>query len=129
MFDPEVELHDTLWDVVGASGGDAALLTEVLGGISKGHVIDVFRQYVLARTELVDRLNVAGRAQGASEDALDDFADAIVSAGRDVYLRIYRGEEAVPDKRKWHKMRGLIHVFGDVFFDMFDEDIYEYLDD
>ncbi|MEZ4328707.1 MAG: hypothetical protein R3B40_26015 [Polyangiales bacterium] len=129
MFDPEVELGDVLWRTLDVANGDGAHLSSILAQMPKLRIVEIFRAYLLARTELVDRLFVTVRHGGASEDALDDFADSIVSMGRRAYIATYRGDEPVPPKSAWRMMTGLIHVFGDVFFDNFGEDIYDYLED
>jgi len=129
MFDPDSEIDDMLWDTIGAASGDEAAFLDALNQMGKEGVLRVFQAYVLARTELVDRLVATERAPGASEDTMDDLADSMVCQGRLVYLDVFRGDADLPHRDRWHQLPGLIHVLGDVFYDRFDEDIYDHLED
>lgn len=129
IFNIDRDIPAELWAVIGACAGDPMELRKELGKRTREEMLVLFRGFLEAKTEMADHLVVSGRVTDASEDTLDELADSLVASGKDTYIATYRGTMALPDRAEWHRLPRLTSVFGDVFEERFDADIYDEVED
>ena len=113
-FAPEKDIPEDFWRFIEANQTDDQVRAS-LAGMSKEEVVTLFKSCLEARTELAYQLAETGRSEDASEDALDDLSEGIISEGRRVYLDSYHGRTALPPHDEWERKRGLIHLFAAVY--------------
>jgi len=128
-YHPEDELPESFWQIIETFGDGKEAFRLRLKALEKERLIEMFKYFVLARTEMADVMSSRPEGSGASEDTLDDFADAIVAQGRDTYLETYYEKRPVPNRGKWEELETVGHLFTDTFYDNFGENIYNYIDE
>jgi hypothetical protein len=127
-YDPETEIPKPFWDSIQKVENGKESLRLHLEAVNKESLIDLFRHFVTARTELADAISLRPEAVGASEDALDDLADSIIAQGQESYLAAYHKTKPLPERRAWGKSITIAHLFCDVFDQNFGENIYDYIE-
>lgn len=127
-FDIDRDVPEKMWAVLRRSAGDSEKLRAQLESVSREEFVAIFRAFLEAKTEMVDRLGTFGYVADASEDTLDELADSLLTLGKDVFKGVFEGETPLPPRRDWHRLPGLSSVFGDVFDERFGADIYEDLE-
>lgn len=127
-YHPESEIPKAFWDSIQNVENGKDSLRILLQALNKHSLIDLFRHFVTARTELADAISLRPEAVGASEDTLDDLADSIIAQGPESYLAAYHGTRPLPEMRSWGKARTIAHLFTDVFDQNFGENIYDYIE-
>ncbi|MBL8953680.1 MAG: hypothetical protein JNK82_23095 [Myxococcaceae bacterium] len=118
--------HSPLWRVLspGISNKEfAAKLTELSNEDLRSTCVDYFQ----SRADVAFAIQESGRAQGASEDILDDVAEAVIRRGRDVYESVRDGTGELPERSTWsalerEALRGVIRLAWEARFsdDLFD---------
>ena len=124
-FTPEDQIPERFWVAMQKVQPDANLFLDYLFGIERLHFIELFQWYLESKTELIDVLVTSLIHEGASEDAVEDLADALVSQGKDVYLNIFYGKRELPERRSWASLKGIGHQFATVYFERFGQNIYD----
>lgn len=126
-FKPEDEISECFWTALQKARLNISDFLSYLETLKKEDLIEFFQCFVDAKTELVGVLVNSPEIKGASEDVIDDLADALVTQGRDVYLGVYHGMAPVPDRHSWENLKRVGHLFSVIFFERFDENIYDLL--
>ncbi|QDT78566.1 hypothetical protein Mal35_20150 [Gimesia maris] len=125
-FNPLTDIDQSFWDIIGSVGADADRLYDALMTMEKDEIVRHCASYKDAQTEFAYK--VSGIVSDASEDVLDDLADSIVALGQQRYVQMYYGEAELPPRDSWASLGGLIHVFDSVYYDRFDEEIWDEID-
>lgn len=125
-FDPARDIDQAFWDFIDRIGGDEDQLQAALMTMEKAEIVRHFDTYKDAQTEFA--FKVSQTVSDASEDVLDDLADSVVALGRRQYIQLYSGQVELPPRDRWEGMRRLIHVFDSVYYDRFNEVIWDEID-
>lgn len=125
-FNLERDIPETLWALVHRTSADPEMVSIELEQLERLEFIALFVGFMEARVEMAYYLS--HRGLDASEDTLDDLADALIARGKDVYAGVYRGELELPPRAQWESLQLMEHVFGDVFEERFDANIYDEFD-
>lgn len=126
--DPLEEIPESLWSFVDQCGS-ADTAKAALMKMGQDEMAKLFREFMQARADLAFELVETGRAEGRSEDALDDLAQSVLLEGKDAYRQVFRGERSLPPQSISHRVLGVLSLFDEVYMDRFGAEIFEELED
>lgn len=132
-FSPEKEIPDSFWDLIQSFDQDQTQTIKCLNEKKKQELIHLFKILILAKTELRDVLETyyysLRPTEAHSEDAFDDLAENIISKGRDSYLRSFHEREMKFAPEDWELRLPLVGIFCDLFYEKFELDIFDEIED
>jgi hypothetical protein len=127
-FVPERDLPDELWEFLADHPTDEGV-SEALEELEAEEIVELFRAYIQARSEFVQELSGTNRADGASEDTLDDLAEELIRRGKDSYLDTYHGRKDLPPREQWDGFSGLVHLFVDFYSEHFEGELFDEIEE
>jgi hypothetical protein len=122
------EVTEELWGFLAACSSDAETRT-VVQAKDRDELLALFRQFVQLRADVADEFSTSGLVVDASEDTLDDLAEAVLLGGRTAVYEILSGRRPLPPRESWGRLRQIVHIVADVFNARFGEEIFGALDD
>lgn len=122
------DVSDKLWGfVAGCSSDDET--ARVVNGKSQEELVGLFQEFVQLRADIAEELTSSGLVLDASEDTLDDLAEALVLEGKSAVAEMLAARRPLPPRAHWGDLRGIAHIVSNSYNRRFGGEIFDELED
>ncbi len=127
-FSPE-DLPDVFWDTLKQAKKNPEKLAQILTSLTKREVIEFMNHFVEAMANLDDEPFVSIINSQTTEDTFEELRIWVVSQGLQFYSEIWLDPKVFPKSlSEINEEESLIGVVEEVFYQRYNENIYDFID-